>query len=730
MNKKEELKKERKKIKDRDIFMSPDFGKYLKNQTTGMLLGTRKRVNTELFWDETNPGIAWADDSIIHINGGNMISMSFPTTKLKIMSYSGFNGHETGHILYSDFSELKNFKMALSSGEFYPEVPEAGNIEEQENLNDILFYFHQKDPVVLSIVSEVAGFLNNAIEDVWMEGKMAVKFPGNIKKGIIINAGRMLEQSQNLKKMIDSKKCSRFDICNSLVLQYVRSGNINNWQRIENEYTDFLYDAAITLDYAVCEDEVKQRMQAVNICIIKMWKMLREEIEEIRKLPQKPQLQGNQGQNSKSGQDNNSEGQKQQGSGTDKTSENQKAQPITEEERKKIEKFKTKLESSSEAKMFGDIKSHENKDSKPAAIKESISANLEEQKEFRQEFSDVIDQMENNSRFSTEGREAEFLDNFSEEYERIDEKDNAINRVLSNYLNQMAESNVNQKEEKDLKIKLETDFTNADLTKLHRVPRKIRRAVTFPPEYVVEYNLLYKDLKKISMRLQKEIQQVLIRKEGGIERGLYIGKVLDHHAYYRNNGKIFCKRNNPEDGISIAVGVVVDESGSMIGERIMAAKLASMVVYDFCRALNIPVCINGHAKRGNCVVVNSYAEFDSVDGNDRYRIMGMRAGGCNRDGLAYRYMGQKLSQRPEDVKILIIISDGQPNDDGYGGSVARDDLRQAKTHFKMQGIYTFAAAIGDDKETIREIYRDSFLDISNLERLPVNMVRLIQNYIN
>ena len=37
----------------------------------------------------------------------------------------------------------------------------------------------------------------------------------------------------------------------------------------------------------------------------------------------------------------------------------------------------------------------------------------------------------------------------------------------------------------------------------------------------------------------------------------------------------------------------------------------------------------------------------------------------------------------------------------------------------------FAAAIGSDKPNIQRIYGDGFLDITNLEKLPVNLGKLI-----
>ena len=52
-------------------------------------------------------------------------------------------------------------------------------------------------------------------------------------------------------------------------------------------------------------------------------------------------------------------------------------------------------------------------------------------------------------------------------------------------------------------------------------------------------------------------------------------------------------------------------------------------------------------------------------------------------------------------------------------------FRGIKKEYSTKGIQLFAAAIGDDKANIQRIYGDGFLDITNLEKLPVNLGKLI-----
>jgi len=79
--------------------------------------------------------------------------------------------------------------------------------------------------------------------------------------------------------------------------------------------------------------------------------------------------------------------------------------------------------------------------------------------------------------------------------------------------------------------------------------------------------------------------------------------------------------------------------------------------------------------------------------------------------------------------MLFLVSDGQPSDYGYGGTAAEEDLRGIKKEYTKKGILLVAAAIGDDKANIERIYGDSFLDITDLNKLPVALTDVVKRYI-
>ena len=62
-------------------------------------------------------------------------------------------------------------------------------------------------------------------------------------------------------------------------------------------------------------------------------------------------------------------------------------------------------------------------------------------------------------------------------------------------------------------------------------------------------------------------------------------------------------------------------------------------------------------------------------------------------------------------------------------TAAEEDLRGIKQEYKRKGILFIAAAIGEDKSNIERIYGDSFLDITDLNQLPVKLTAVIKRFL-
>jgi len=267
------------------------------------------------------------------------------------------------------------------------------------------------------------------------------------------------------------------------------------------------------------------------------------------------------------------------------------------------------------------------------------------------------------------------------------------------------------------------------------VGKVVHRIAEVEDEMKERYHDISGPLLHISKLLQRSVsQQLKDKRSGGKMTGLLMGRRLDAHALPRNDGRVFYKNALPNETPELAVGLLLDESGSMGGgERATYARATAIILYDFCRSLKIPIMVYGHStgysRSGHDIDLYSYAEFDEIGGDDRYRLMDISARGGNRDGAALRFVAEQLAKRPEEVKMLILVSDGQPADSGYGGTAAEEDLRGIKREYTRKGVLFVAAAIGDDRANIERIYGDSFLDITDLSKLPVALTNVVKRHI-
>ena len=242
------------------------------------------------------------------------------------------------------------------------------------------------------------------------------------------------------------------------------------------------------------------------------------------------------------------------------------------------------------------------------------------------------------------------------------------------------------------------------------------------------YTEMMEGLKPYSRKLQKLIFEALRDlKDGCITHKRSFGRIVEAKYGYRPDEKYFANKKLPQDLPDMSVCVLIDHSGSMSGERIAASSKAAMLLYDFATASDIPVCVLGHCTCGNRVDIKLYTTFDKVNDSEKYPLANMQPYGCNRDGAAIEVATAMLAKRPEEVKLLIVISDGQPNHTNYGGKAAMGDIQTIVRKGKKMGVETIALAIGSDKERIREIYgADNFVDIADLSALPKTMANIVK----
>ena len=121
---------------------------------------------------------------------------------------------------------------------------------------------------------------------------------------------------------------------------------------------------------------------------------------------------------------------------------------------------------------------------------------------------------------------------------------------------------------------------------------------------------------------------------------------------------------------------------------------------------------------------------ESYNGDVRARIQAIKPGFYTRMGAAIRYAASKLEGQDTQQRLLLILTDGKPNDlDRYEGRYGVEDTRRAIHEAKSQGLQTFCITIDDQGgEYLPHIFgNNGFTIIRKPEHLPQKLPILYAN---
>lgn len=132
-------------------------------------------------------------------------------------------------------------------------------------------------------------------------------------------------------------------------------------------------------------------------------------------------------------------------------------------------------------------------------------------------------------------------------------------------------------------------------------------------------------------------------------------------------------------------------------------------------------------KRSN-VRVHQIKGFDeSYDGAIRARVAALKPGYYTRLGAAIRHATQLLEAQPSQVRLLLILTDGKPNDtDHYEGRYGIEDTRVAVIEARQRGLRPFCVTIDREGEAyLPHLFGPAgFTVIRKPEELPARLPQL------
>ena len=243
-------------------------------------------------------------------------------------------------------------------------------------------------------------------------------------------------------------------------------------------------------------------------------------------------------------------------------------------------------------------------------------------------------------------------------------------------------------------------------------------------------------------KLTNEIRNaILINLESSSSKSkngkLVAGKVWRN--IYLHDNKIFIK--NLENGVAdLSVDIMLDASSSQINRQEMIATEGYIIAESLTRC-QIPVRVYSFRSQKNYTIINFFRDYNEINKNDK--IFNYYAAGCNRDGLAIRTALYMMKDSPYEHKMLIVLSDGVPNDtegipadkfthakyDYYIGTPSIKDTALEIRKGRQRGISVLCIFTGLDQDfpAIKKIYGHNLAYIKSQDRFANTVGILVRN---
>lgn len=658
-----------------EVFLSADFKNYA-TRIADFILRKHKLFSMAIHYDERpDASVAYTDGKNIVLNAGNVLARYPKLLEKKFNVNMGILFHECAHKLFLDFTIHKrglddHLLKGKTFGKF--DVPAGSDLE--DNLRE----FEAALPnYTKSFTREYAEVLN-IINDGHDEGCMKKCFPGFIAKCINAAGEVQMALSTPLSELV-ARDAGELSILHSMMLQYAKFGYVNIGEESDatEPYTQVFSRMEPVIDDALQEDDYEARWAYINILVLLLWPTIRKMMEN------------NQNSNSNSGSSGGagSSGGSSGGGGSSSDSSGS---------------------SSGSAGGGNDMKSDDELEeaiqSLTAAAQADNSAAPAPTGTGRSVAPQAVAAGQSGGPSDGDGALASITEKIGQE--------KAANAV-------------------------QKDIDKAQLEAIRNVKRPLihnnnRVTVNRHHEEDVEaYKEMYEEVEPVVRNLISEVLALLREyNEESVQHHRRYGPIVEATEAYRPDNAFFAKKKLPEDRPNMSMCILLDESGSMGGSKMETSKKAMIMLERFAAGVGVPLMVAGHCASGGRVTLNIYTDFISArPERDRYSLAAIEAHSCNRDGLPLRLCAEMLAQRQEDIRMLVVISDGAPNDTGYGGEEAFADIRKTVAEFQRKGIIIYGAAIDDDREVIQGLYGKGFLSITDLKSLPKTMVRLLRQNI-
>lgn len=683
-------------LTEQEIYRSAAFQRKLNTLAASLTDGMAKSVAVTIGGNELGVNTAATDGRQVRINWESDLCRFYTSAESRFCSVMGLFYHEFGHVIFNDFDTDKIAMDTIASGSFFGAEPVPETPEDESALTEMKDAL--KDTKYAALFKAVYHQLCNSVIDPHDERKMIRRFGFLAEEPLTLTVSAMQALSMNLddaEKGVADGSISKLSAFYSMLLHYIRFDGlvcIDHELLSSSEIYQAVQRSAVPAELAKETDSVEYRYTQLNKIVLYIWPWIKEELENTKQEPQPDDKDGTESNSDGSNGQNAADQSNSTGGPTPSQIQqvidqlNQAAERVQQSQ---APTGKTSSQARNDAKAEGE--NHPETPQSPPERNKAPDANKAANSKLLQQIKSEIAGAEAAAQLENEQQSS-----IQQEIRGIFESNNSAHKD---------------------------------------VPMDIKRVQIPSRTAVNKYRETMDEVGQYSKHLQKQFLEIMRDTcMGDIKRHRVFGKMLYTPDLYRADGLSFANKKQPKDYPDMAISILVDQSGSMAGNRILQSMKASILLHDFAKGIGIPVSVYGHTTNGNTVCLTVFSDFDQYTNNDRYRLGEMAASGCNRDGAAVEAVAGRLMARPEKMKLLIVISDGQPNHScvvagrayNYGGNAAMEDIKGIVKKYRRRGVEILGAAIGSDRDVIAKIYGDGFLDITDLSRMPKMLTSLVK----
>lgn len=267
-------------------------------------------------------------------------------------------------------------------------------------------------------------------------------------------------------------------------------------------------------------------------------------------------------------------------------------------------------------------------------------------------------------------------------------------------LGELCEGEVELGDKKDSFFKKMPDNQRIYMESLERVKRFVPAIAKVLKGNCKEYKLIHKSMRSGVLDTNK-----LAEAFQGVS------------TVYMREGKVSTDK--------VAVCVLIDESGSMSGPRIQAARDTAVLVNEALGHIpNVELFIYGHSGDMRYSQATEMFVYREKGYAPKFALGSVTARSQNRDGIAIYETAQRVRKQTKNPVLFFILSDGAPAANGYGGASAMEHVRKNVQFAEKMGFNVIQVCINHSYDP-KKMFRN-FVIMEDMSKLATDLGKAIK----